>query len=162
TRKTGERAARRVLQVRRMHARLCCELRAPQDAGARCGISQMESRAGSKFWRRKETHDCAAKTLMILRILHSKNLVACFFAAATGLFLHFRYPFPADNLFLELTYLRARPVFLGAKYFYMLFLYTTPYIVYSIALSGIYIAILKIPSRERLGQLPPYPASAER
>ena len=99
---------------------------------------------------------------MIHRLLHSKNLFACLFAAGTGLFLYFRFPFPEDNFFLELVYLRARPVFLGMKYGYAVFLYSTPYILYSIVLSGIYIAVIKIPSRIRPGHLPLYPNPRER
>ena len=43
------------------------------------------------------------------------------------------------------------------KYSYTVFLYTTPYIVYSILLSGIYIFALKVPQQVRPGHLPPYP-----
>src|SRR6266480_2644255 len=94
---------------------------------------------------------------MIQRVLNSKNFLACLFAAATGMFLYIRMPFPEDNLFFELMFLWARPVFQGFKYTYVLFLYTTPYIVYSILFSGLYIFALKIPQRIRPGRLPAYP-----
>jgi hypothetical protein len=94
---------------------------------------------------------------MIQRILTSKNFVACLLAAATGLLLYIRMPFPEGDLFLELIFLRARPVFLGCKYSYILFLYTTPYITYSFALSGLYIFALKIPRRITPGRLPAFP-----
>ena len=55
--------------------------------------------------------------------------------------------FPEENFFLELVFLRARPVFLGLKYSYLVFLYTTPFIIYSILLSGFYIAALKFQAK---------------
>jgi hypothetical protein len=99
---------------------------------------------------------------MIQRLLNSKNLVACLLAAATGLVLYIRMPFPEDNFFFELMFLWARPVFQGFKYTYILFLYTTPYICYSILLSGLYIFALKIPQRIRPGRLPAYPDPRKR
>src|SRR6266436_1294365 len=99
---------------------------------------------------------------MIQRVLNSKNFLACLFAAATGMFLYIRMPFPEDNLFFELMFLWARPVFQGFKYTYVLFLSTTPYIVYSILFSGLYIFALKIPKRIRPGRLPAYPDPRKR
>jgi hypothetical protein len=99
---------------------------------------------------------------MIQRLLQSKNLFACVLAAATGFLLYIRMPFPEENFFLELLFLWARPVFLGLKYSYLVFLYTTPFIAYSILLSGLYIAALKIPQKIRPGRLPLYPDPAQR
>jgi hypothetical protein len=99
---------------------------------------------------------------MIQRILHSKNFVACVLSAATGLFLYLKVPFPVDNFYLELIFLRANPVFLGLKYSYTLFLYTTPYIAYSILLSSVYIFALQVPRQIEAGHLPPYPEPCNR
>jgi hypothetical protein len=99
---------------------------------------------------------------VIQRILNSKNFLACLLAANTGLVLYIKMPFPEDNLFFELMFLWARPVFQGFKYTYILFLYTTPYIVYSILFSGLYIFALKIPKRIRPGRLPAYPDPRKR
>ena len=99
---------------------------------------------------------------MIQRILNSKNFVACLLAAATGMVLYIKMPFPEGNLFFELMFLWARPVFLGFKYSYIVFLYTTPYIGYSVLLSGLYIFALKIPQRIRPGRLPAYPDPRKR
>jgi hypothetical protein len=93
---------------------------------------------------------------MIQRLIHSKNLIACVLAATTGILLYFRMPFPADNFLVELLFLRARPLFLGLQYSYFVFLYTTPFIVYSILLTVIYIFALKIPQKTRPGRLPAY------
>lgn len=99
---------------------------------------------------------------MIRRILQEKNFIACGLAAITGIVLYFRYPFPEENFFLELIFLWARPVFQGLKFSYTLFLYTTPYIVYSILLSGIYIFTLKTPPRPKAGKPPAYPTTSNR
>lgn len=68
---------------------------------------------------------------MIQPVLKSKNLVACLLAAATGMVLYIKMPLPEGNLFFELTFLWARPVFVGFKYSYVVFLHTTPYIGYA-------------------------------
>jgi len=93
---------------------------------------------------------------MIQRLIHSKNLIACVLAATTGMILYFRAPFPEDNLLVELLSLRARTIFLGLRYSYLVFLYTTPFIVYSILLTGIYIFALRIPQKTRPGRMPIY------
>src|SRR5207302_3646763 len=98
---------------------------------------------------------------MIQRVLHSRHLLACLLSAATGMALYFRTPFPEDNIFLWVMAIRSESAFLFFKY-YTLFLYTTPYIAYSILLSGIYIFALKAGRKIRAGKLPLYPAPRKR
>jgi hypothetical protein len=93
---------------------------------------------------------------MIQRILHARHFFACLLAAATGMALYFRAPFPESNLFLQVMALRAHYAFLFFKYTYTLFLYTTPYIAYLMVLSGVYIFALKARSKIRAGRLPLY------
>ena len=93
---------------------------------------------------------------MIQRILHSRHFLACLLSAATGMALYFRAPFPEDNIFLRVMAIRSSSAFLFLKYSYTLFLYTTPYLVYSILLSGVYIFALKTGRRIRAGKLPLY------
>jgi len=92
----------------------------------------------------------------MLRLLHSRQLVAAFLAAATGMALYFKAPFPEGNLFLRVMATRSAGVFFFLKYSYTTFLYSTPYIVYSLALSGLYIFALKTRARTRAGKLPRY------
>src|SRR6266704_2465605 len=99
---------------------------------------------------------------MIQRILHARRLLACLLSAATGMALYFSTPFPEDNIFLRVMAIRSAPAFLFFKYSYTLFLYTTPYIAYSILLSGIYIFALKAGRKIRAGKLPLYPAPRKR
>ena len=95
---------------------------------------------------------------MIQRIINSKNFIAFLLASATGMTLYFLYPFPASNLFLRVIALRAPLVYRGAFWSYTAMLFTTPYILYSILLSGLYIFTLRPGRRPKPSQLPPYPA----
>ncbi len=76
--------------------------------------------------------------------------------------LYFKLPFPADNIFVRLIALRVPLVHAGLFYSYYLFLFTTPYIVFSIALSGMYVAGLKVRRRVHAGKLPAYPDPRKR
>ena len=60
---------------------------------------------------------------MIQWFLNSKNFLACLLAAGTGMALYIRMPFPEYHFFFDLMFLWARPVSLGLKYSYILFLY---------------------------------------
>ena len=80
---------------------------------------------------------------MIQQILHARRLLACLLSAATEMALYFSTPFPEDNIFLRVMAIRSATGFLFSKYSYILFLDATPYIAYSILLSGIYIFALK-------------------
>ena len=91
---------------------------------------------------------------MIQRIINSKNFIAFLLASATGMALYFLYPFPSSNLFLRVIALRAPLVYRGALSSYTAMLFTTPYILYSILLSGLYIFTLRGSRRPKPSQLP--------
>ena len=99
---------------------------------------------------------------MMQRILNSKNLVAFVLAAATGMTLYFRVPFPEGNIFLRVMALRSPSAFDVLKYSYTLFLFSTPYIGYSVVFSGLYIFALKAKQRIRAGKLPLFPDPRKR
>ena len=99
---------------------------------------------------------------MMQRILNSKNLVAFVLAAATGMTLYFCMPFPEGNVFLRAIALRSPSAFEVLKYSYTLFLFSTPYIGYSVVLSGLYIFALKAKQRIRAGKLPLFPDPEKR
>ena len=99
---------------------------------------------------------------MMQRILNSKNLVALVLAAATGMALYFRVPFPEGNIFLRVMALRSPSAFEVLKYSYTLFLFSTPYVGYSVVLSGLYIFALKAKQRIRAGKLPLFPDPRKR
>ena len=99
---------------------------------------------------------------MIQQILHARHFFSCLLAAALGMALYFRAPFPESNFFIEAMDVRAHSAFLFLKYSYTLFLYTTPYIAFSIVLSAAYIFALKAGNRVQAGRLPPYPDPRQR
>ena len=94
---------------------------------------------------------------MIQRALASKGLVAYVLACATGMTLYFRWPFPADDLMLQLIAFRAPAIYQGFRYTYTLFLFTTPYIAYSLIFSGLYIFAFRPSRKVKPMELPPYP-----
>ena len=99
---------------------------------------------------------------MTERILASKSFVAALLGLATGFTLYFRHPFPADNLVLRLIALRDPLVYRIFLYTYNLFLFTTPYILYSLVLSGLYVFALR-PKRTPVPMaLPAYPQAGGR
>src|SRR5260221_14034085 len=71
-------------------------------------------------------------------------------------------PFPEENPFLQLMAIRAPLVFQGVKWSYAVFLFSTPYIVYSILLSGLYVFALKAHRKITAGRFPRYPESRPR
>jgi hypothetical protein len=99
---------------------------------------------------------------MMQRILNSKNLVAFVLAAATGMTLYFRAPFHEGNTFLRVMALRSPSAFQVLKYSYTLFLFSTPFIGFSVVLSGLYVFVLKAKQRIRAGRLPLFPEPRKR
>jgi hypothetical protein len=99
---------------------------------------------------------------VIQRMLHARHFLAGILSAATGMELYFRVPFPEANLFVHVMASRAASAYLFFKYSYTLFLYTTPYIVYSVLLSAAYIFALKAQRKVRAGRLPLYPDPRKR
>lgn len=96
------------------------------------------------------------------RVLASRGLVAYLLASATGLALYFKCPWPADDLMLRLIAMREPLIYEGLHGSYTLFLFTTPYIVYSFMLSGFYVFAWKPSKRIEAGELPPYPDPRKR
>lgn len=94
---------------------------------------------------------------MIQRILHSKNFLAFVLACGTGMYLYFAYPFPSSNLFLRAIAFRAPQVYQAAFYAYTAMLFTTPFILFSVFLSGLYIFTLRPGLRSKLARLSFYP-----
>src|ERR1700674_3267925 len=71
--------------------------------------------------------------------------------------LYFKLPFSGENVLLQVMALRVPLVHEGLFYSYNLFLFTTPYMAYSILLSGLHVFDLTAHNRIRARQLPPYP-----
>jgi len=99
---------------------------------------------------------------MIQRALASKGVVAYVLACATGITLYFRWPFPENDLMLHLISIRAPLIYAGFKYTYTLFLFTTPYIGYSLVLSGLYVFAFRPTRKIKPMPLPAYPDPSRR
>ena len=99
---------------------------------------------------------------MIRRILHSRGFVAALLSLGTGVFLFYRYPFPAEHIFLQVIANRAPEAFLSFRCLYVACLFTTPYLVYVSVLSGLYVFTLKVRQQVSAGRLPCYPDPAKR
>jgi hypothetical protein len=95
---------------------------------------------------------------VIQRALASKGLVAYVLACATGIF---RWPFPENDLRLHPISIRVPLIYAGFKYTYTLFLFTTPYIAYSLVLSGLYVFALRPSRKIKPMPLPAYPEPRE-
>jgi hypothetical protein len=99
---------------------------------------------------------------MIQRALASKGIVAYVLACATGITLYFRWPFPENDLMLRLISIRTPLIYAGFKYTYTLFLFTTPYIAYSLVLSGLYVFAFRPTRKIKRMPLPAYPDPSRR
>ncbi len=91
------------------------------------------------------------------RVLESRAFLAAILAMVTGLFLFYTRAFPDDQVLLRVIAVRAPEALLSFKYLYYTFLFSTPYMVYSGALSGLYIFTLKAKRRIEPERLPLYP-----
>ena len=99
---------------------------------------------------------------MIQRILHSRGFVSAVLAMGAGAFLYYTHPFPADQIFLRLIAMRAPHALLSFQYLYNIVLFTTPFMVFSSVLSGLYIFTLKARRHVSPGRLPRYPDPRKR
>jgi hypothetical protein len=96
------------------------------------------------------------------RILQSRGFLAAILAMGTGVFFFYTRSFPDDQVFLRVIAVRAPRALLSFKYLYYTFLFTTPYLAYSTALSGLYIFTLKAKRHIEPGRLPLYPDPSKR
>ena len=99
---------------------------------------------------------------MMRRILGSRHFVAVVLAMASGMWLFYTRPFPGDQLFLRVIAVRAPQALMSFRALYIVFQFTTPYIVYLGLLSGLYVATLRIRQRVVAGRLPQYPEPRTR
>jgi TraM recognition site of TraD and TraG len=91
------------------------------------------------------------------RTLESRAFISVALAMITGVFLVYSYPFRDEQIFLGVIARRAPQAFLSFKCLYYVFLFTTPYLIFSTLLSGLYIFTLKARRTISPGQLPQYP-----
>jgi hypothetical protein len=97
---------------------------------------------------------------MLDRVLNSKMFISFLLASGTWFVLNFRYPFPADNLVLGYISVKDPLVYGGIRWTYTLMMFTTPYIIYSSLLSGVYIFAYRKGRQMKAVPLAPYPHPA--
>jgi hypothetical protein len=99
---------------------------------------------------------------MIGRLLGSRGLVAYVLASGAGLMLYFKYPWPAHDLMLRLIAFRQPLIYEGLRASYILFQFTTPFILFSFMLSGVYVFAWRPSKKIEAGELPPYSDPSKR
>jgi len=83
-------------------------------------------------------------------------------AAAAAVIGFYRWPFPEGHPMLQLVLWQKPHLFWGIKYAYWTMLFTTPYILVSVAGSLVYIFVVRADRTVALAKLPKYPDAAER
>ncbi len=99
---------------------------------------------------------------MIQRALASRGFIALVLAWGTGLVLYCKVAFPFDDPLLRLIAIRQPLIFEVFHWSCTLFLFSTPYIVYSLVFSGLYVFTLRPRTRPKALPLPPFPRLADR
>ena len=94
---------------------------------------------------------------MLERVVNSRTFVSFILAGLTGLILFSAYPFPQGNLYLQYIALNEPLVYSVLARSYTLFLFTTPFFIYSTALSGVYVLSYGRRRKQKTSSLPPYP-----
>jgi hypothetical protein len=91
------------------------------------------------------------RPLVEYRILLSLGL-----SAACGIILNSLYPINQANPLLWLISLHRPPIYLGLVWSYDLFLYSTPFLIFSMMFSLIYVHIYRKEPEQAAGSLPPF------
>jgi hypothetical protein len=97
-----------------------------------------------------------------MRLVESRNWVTAALSAGVGLAFFYRWPFPEESALLQLIFLEKPYIFCGIKYAYRIMLFSTPYIIFSVLGSLVYIFVLRQEKSVGLAKLPPYPDPAGR
>ena len=95
-------------------------------------------------------------------ILDHRHSVSGVLALLTGSALCYFYAFPESNIFLRLIADPAPQAYWSFKYLTLAMMYTTPWLTFSVVLSGFYIFTLKLRRPDKPGQLPRYPEPCKR
>lgn len=100
---------------------------------------------------------------MTLRgLVEHRQIVSAVGGAAAGLLLWMRIPWPADDPVLRLIAVHRPGLYEGLYVGYAVLLFTTPYLSASIALSAVYIFVVRLTPANAHARLPPYPDPATR
>src|SRR6267378_7630776 len=135
----GQRASRRLRSVHREQRRPRRQCRPEESALAGSGLPQVARSAAHPTARlRQRTAGRSAREGLMQRTLESRAFIAAILAMVVGTFLFYTHPFPDEQIF------------------------TSPYLVCSTVLSGLYIFTLKARQTISPGRLPKYPDPSKR
>jgi type IV secretory system conjugative DNA transfer VirD4/TraG family protein len=99
---------------------------------------------------------------MLERVSNSRTFMSFVLAAITGIVLFYRCPFPQGNLYLQYVAVKDPLVYSALARSYTLFLFTTPFFIYSTALSGVYVLSFRRKRKQKTSALPPFPDPGSR
>jgi hypothetical protein len=94
---------------------------------------------------------------IVQTLVENRLLLSLGLSAACGVVLTGSFPLNTANSFLHLIALERPPVFHGLVWSYNLFLYSTPFLVFSMIFSLLYVHLYRTESELAAGALPPYP-----
>jgi hypothetical protein len=94
--------------------------------------------------------------------IENRSFISFLLASTIGMTLFFQCPFPSDNLLLQFIHAQRPGIFQGFRWTYILMLFTTPYIGFSLLFSFGYIFVMKQERKKHLAKLPPYPEPGSR
>ena len=90
-------------------------------------------------------------------LVENRLLLSLGLSAACGVVLTGSFPLNTANSFLHLIALERPPVFHGLIWSYNLFLYSTPFLLFSMIFSLLYVHLYRTELELAAGALPPYP-----
>src|SRR5579883_2055436 len=99
---------------------------------------------------------------MLERIANSRTFISFVLAGITGLAIWFYHPFPESNVYLQYIANKEPTIYWTIVRSYTLFLFTTPFFVYSAALSGVYVMGFRGSRKRKANDLPRYPDPGSR
>src|SRR5262249_50703033 len=95
-------------------------------------------------------------------LVESRHFLSVILSAALGTALFYRMPFPDENSLMQLVALHTPYLFDGIRWVYLIMLFSTPYIAFSLIFSLAYIFVVRQEKAVAVGKLPPYPVAASR
>jgi len=94
--------------------------------------------------------------------IENRSFLSFVLASAAGLLLFLRFPFPSSEPILQLILAQQPLIFRGIRCAYVAMLFTTPFLITSVAFSMLYIFFVRREQRVASAPLPKYPIPADR
>jgi hypothetical protein len=98
----------------------------------------------------------------VSRLIQSRISWSIFLSIPVGVAGMLSWPFPRENALLQLVFLEKPALFYALKYVYLTMLFTTPFIIFSVALSSLYIFFAQRKKPTGTIRLPAYPEANRR